>query len=381
MKRSIIMLSFLGIALAFMAFECSSAELTGAKLYLNQKQYAKAQEALEKEVAKNPLSDEGWFLLGSLHGEQGNLDKMIEAYGKSLKASPKFASDISNSKKYYWATSFNKGVGLFNQAAKSVKPDSVKILFGKAIEQFKASILCQPDSVAGYSNLAMVYYNLQDYDSAIAPLEKITQIGKSPEAYSMLGQIYADKAQKAKDAKDDQAFNPNVEKAIKIFEEGKSKFPENGDILLRYSNALILANKLDVAIQAFKTGVEKEPGNKYYRYNYGVVLLNTQKFADAETQFSEAIKIDPAYQNAIYNLAVTYVKWGDSFRQEADKKGESADVEKIKEKIVKAKNVLEGVLKNDEKNPSLWDLLARVYANLGMNKESDEAFKKADQYK
>jgi len=52
MKRSFITLSLIGIALAFMAFECSSAELTGAKLYINQKQYAKAKEALEKEVAK-----------------------------------------------------------------------------------------------------------------------------------------------------------------------------------------------------------------------------------------------------------------------------------------------------------------------------------------
>jgi predicted Zn-dependent protease len=381
MKRRIIMLGILGMALAFMAFDCSSAELTGAKLYLNQKQYDKAKEALEKEVAKNPLSDEGWYLLGSLYGEQGSFDKMLDAYDKSVKASPKFAKEIADSKKYFWATSFNKGVSYFNQAAKATAPDTVKLFFGKAVENFKVSISCEPDSIVGYSNLAMVYFNLQDYDSAVYPLEKIIQLGKSPEAYTMLGQIYSEKAQKAKEAKDEATSTANLEKAIKILEEGKAKFPENADVLLRYSNALIQANKLDVAMEAFKVGVAKEPGNKYYRYNYGVVLLNSQKFAEAEEQFAEAVKLDPSYSNAIYNLAVTYVKWGDSFRQAADKKGESADVEKIKEKITKAKDVLEGVLKTDPKNPSLWDLLARVYANLGMNKESDDAFKKADQYK
>lgn len=381
MKKSILMLGILGIALAFMAFDCASAELTSAKMYLNQKHYDKAQEALEKEVANNPLSDEGWYLLGTLNAELGNMDKMIEAYGKSLQASPKFAKNISESKKYYWASNFNKGVAYFNRAGRASTEDSVKLFFRKAAEQFKLATKCEPDSIATYSNLAIAYVNLQDYDSAIEPLQKIIQLGNSPEAYSMLGQIYADKAKAAKEANDEATSNAMIEKAIKILDEGRVKFPENGDVLLRYSNALIQADKLDMAATAFKLGIEKEPTNKYYRYNYGVILLNSQKFAEAEAQFAEAVRLDPEYQSAIYNLAVTYVKWGDSFRQEADKKGESVDVEKVKEKVNKAKVLLEDVLKKDPKNPSLWDLLARVYANLGMKAESDDAFKKADQYK
>lgn len=381
MKRSFIYLSILGVALALMAFECSSAELTGAKLYLNQKQYAKAEEALLKEVAKNPKSDEGWFMLGyQIYGEQkGDYVKMLDALEKSLAASPKFAKEIDQAKKYYWATAFNKGVGYFNNAAKASTADSMKMYFGKAAEMFNNAALCQPDSVVNYTNLAMVYINTGDYASAVPPLEKAVKLGKSAEAYSLLGQIYLENAAKAKEAKNDAEFNTTIEKAITVLDAGRQKFPENGEILLRYSNALIAANKMDVAMAAFKTGVEKEPENKYYRYNYGVVLLNGGKFADAETQFKKAIELDAKYSNAIYNLGVTYVRWGTSFREAAEKKGESVDENLVKEKFTLALPHIKNYLDMNPKEPALWDLLGKIYANLGMKTESDEAFKKADE--
>ncbi|MEW6652217.1 MAG: tetratricopeptide repeat protein [Bacteroidota bacterium] len=381
MKRSFIYLSIIGAALALMAFQCSSAELTGAKLYLNQKQFAKAEEALLKEVAKNPKSDEGWFILGyQIYGEQkGDYAKMLGAFDNSLAASPKFAKEIDQAKKYYWATSFNMGVSYFNNAAKATTPDSMKMLFAKAADMFSSAALCQPDSVVNYTNLAMVYINTGDYSSAIAPLEQAVKLGKSSEAYSLLGQIYLESAAKAKEAKNDAEFNATIEKSIAVLEAGKKKFPDNGEILLRYSNALIAANKMDVAMEAFKAGVEREPENKYYRYNYGVVLLNNGNFADAETQFKKAIELDSKYSNAIYNLGVTYVRWGTSFRETAEKKGESVDENLVKEKFTLALPHIKSYLELNPKEPALWELLGKIYANLSMKQESDDAFKKADE--
>ncbi|KAF0152625.1 MAG: tetratricopeptide domain-containing protein [Ignavibacteria bacterium] len=381
MKRSFIYLSIVGAALALMAFQCSSAELTGAKLYLNQKQFAKAEEALLKEVAKNPKSDEGWFILGyQIYGEHKNdYVKMIDAFEKSLAASPKFAKEIDQAKKYYWASAFNRGVGYFNNAAKASTPDSMKTIFAKAADMFNSAALCQPDSVINYTNLAMVYINTGDYASAIAPLETAVKLGKSSEAYSLLGQIYLENANKAKEEKNDSEFNTTIEKAITVLDAGRQKFPDNGEILLRYSNALIAANKMDVAMAAFKTGVEKEPENKFYRYNYGVVLLNSGNFAEAETQFKKAIELDDKYSNAIYNLGVTYVRWGTSFREAAEKKGESVDENIVREKFTLAYPHIKSYLEMNPKEPALWELLGKIYANLNMKKESDDAFKKADE--
>ncbi len=386
MKKAFIYLSILGMVLGIMAFQCASAELTGAKLYINQKQYEKAKETLLKEVQKNPNSDEGWYLLGYLFGEEGNIPKMLEAFDKSLSISKKFEQQIIESKKYYWATGFNKGVSFFNMATKTANQDSMKLLFEKAAENFNNSILCEPDSAGAYINLVYTYLNLNRIDDTITPLEKLVNIGTSPEAFSMLGQIYTEKGNQLMDnyklsnnpADSIQAFD-NFNKAIEVLEKGRQKYPDDGEILLRLSNAYISANKLDVAMSAFKAGVEKEPNNKYYRYNYGVLLLNADNYSEAETQFKAAIELDPDYTNAVYNLAVTYIRWGAKIREEMEEKGEVSDA--YKEKFNAAIPYLEKYLAVNPQEPTIWELLGKVYANLGMKEKSEEAFNKADQYR
>jgi len=386
MKKGIIYLSLMVMMLGIAAFQCSSPELTGAKLYINQKQYDKAKEALLKEVEKNPASDEGWFLLGSLYGEEGNFEKMLEAFDKSTSISPKFKAEIEEARKYYWATSFNKGVSLFNSASNAVSPDSAQVLYDKAIKEFNNSILCEPDSAIGYSNIVFALINSNRTDEAIAPLKKLVDMGIAPEAYAILGQIYTNKAsalmstyKTSKAESDSLLAMQEYKKAIELLEQGRAKFPEDSDILLQLSNAYIGANKLDVALNAFRDGVIQEPENKYYRYNYGVLLLNAGNFTEAEKQFKSAIDIDPEYTNAIYNLAVTYVRWGTEMREEMEEKGEVND--SFKEKFSLAIPYLEKYLDTNPNESAIWDLLGRVYANLGMEEKSIDAFKKADETK
>ena len=129
--------------IATTGFDCQSTEITSAKLYIQQKQYDKALESLQKEVAKNPKSDEGYYLMGYIYGEQGNYSEMVNAYNKSLAASDKFKDDISKSNTYYWANQFNKGVKLYQNGTKETNSDSSKILLDKSIVAFKNAIMIE----------------------------------------------------------------------------------------------------------------------------------------------------------------------------------------------------------------------------------------------
>jgi len=74
MKKALSILVVISMVLGLSAFSCSSTELTSAKLYVQQKNFDKAIDALEKETTKNPKSDEGFYLLGYVNGEKGNLE-------------------------------------------------------------------------------------------------------------------------------------------------------------------------------------------------------------------------------------------------------------------------------------------------------------------
>ncbi len=375
-KLKILIALALLLGIATTGFDCQSTELTSAKLYIQQKQYDKALESLQKEVEKNPKSDEGYYLMGYIYGEKGDFSNMVDAYNKSLAASDKFKDDIKKSEIYYWANQFNKGVKLYQDGTKITDKDSSTIVLDKSIEAFKNAIMIEPDSSNSYKNLSFVYISKGDNDAAVEPLQKLIDLEKSADGYKYLGEILYEKGTKLKATDSVEALN-NFNKAIDVLEKGRKLYPKDSDILRTLANSYISANKIDVAKEIFKKGIEAEPDNKYYKYNYGVLLLQAGDYQDAETQFKKAVEIDPEYENAIYNLAVTYVKWGAQINKEAEDKGEMENQE-YKEKYQKALPYLEKVAEKKSDDPQMFELLGRVYTVLNMQAKAKDAFNKAD---
>jgi len=370
--------------LAVTGFECASTELTSAKLYIQQKNYTKALESLQREVEKNPQSDEGYYLLGYVSGELGNFDTLVYAFNKSLAISKQFEKDIDASKKYYWAQSFNQGVGNFQKGSNSKDKDSAQIFFDKSIAAFKNAIAIEPDSADTFKNLAFVYMTEQKFDEAVEPLQTLIQKEKTVDGYKYLGEIYYEKAVKFRNqyenshnVNDSLSATEYYEKTINLMQEGRKLYPNDSELLILLSNSFIGAKRIDVAIGAFKIGVEQDPVNKYYRYNYGVLLLGNNDFREAEEQFIKAIEIDPAYQNAIYNLGVTYVKWGAKLAKENEDKKDNQDTV-FMEKYRASLPYLERSLQLKPDDAAMWELVGRVYTVLGQQDKAQKAFDKAD---
>ncbi|GJQ62472.1 MAG: hypothetical protein SCALA702_15250 [Melioribacteraceae bacterium] len=386
MKRVFSIIALLAMIFGVTAFQCSSTEITSAKLYIQQENLPKAKEVLLKEIEKNPKSDEGFFLLGYVNGQQGDVKDMMENYKKSLEISSKFKEKIDGDKLSHWADNFNKGVGFYNRASKANTPDSTNMYFEKAITHFGNAIDLQPDSLNTYQNLIFTLIQVDRSDEAIPYLETLIEKKNTADNYVTLGEIYSTKGAKLmnqfkenKNNADSVAAMVEYNNAIGVLERGREAHPDNSDVLLLLSNAYIAADKMDVAMDAFKAGVEKEPDNQYYRYNYGVLLLGANMFSEAADQFEKAVDIDPDYTNALYNLGVTYIKWGTEVREEAEAAEQEDD--SYKGMFEKALPALERYLEMKPEEPAVWELVGKIYANLGMNDKSMDAYNKADQYR
>ncbi|HCY76211.1 MAG TPA: hypothetical protein DHV28_09845 [Ignavibacteriales bacterium] len=378
MKHSkLFVLAFLMLSMVFVGYQCGSTEITSAKLYIQQKNYDKAIDVLQKEITKNPNSDEGYYLLGYVQGEQGKFESMVESYDKSLAISKNFEKNINDSRKYFWAQAFNRGVSLYQRGVKSSDADSAKVYYDKSIADFKSALRIEPDSGDTYKNLAFVYLSKGDNESAIEPLQQLIDREKALDGYKFLGEIYFVNGTNLKTQGKDTEAKEQFNKSITVLEEGLKVHPNNSDLLLTLSNSYIGADRTNEAIEPFKKGVAAEPENKYYRYNYGVLLLGINDFEGAETQFKKAIEIDPNYDNAIYNLGVTYVKWGTYINKKADEEGKVTDDYKLKYQA--ALPYLEKAVQMKDANAQTWELLGKVYSVLGMQDDATNAFKKADE--
>lgn len=446
----LIIISILLTAFLFSNIALGSPYTTAAKMAIQLKDYKKALELLKKEIANDPESNEGYYLMGFVYGKLNKIDEMLDAYNKSLAIDDEYEKEITADKFNTWAIFFNKGVKYFQKGNKPNErlmgensstvinwlgqPDKIvesryenistkmyiynnfnlNIYFDKdkavgytqisdaqttsmdsslglgttyyyeiSAESFKTAVKIEPDSIDTHRNLAFVLLNAQRYDEAIEPLQTIIDKRNSKDGYRFLGNIYYNKAKtlqskfiSTKNSEDSVAYIKMYDKAIEILEAGKKAFPSDSNILLALSNSYIGANKTDVAINAFKEGVERQPDNKYYHYNYGVLLLGSKKYVEAIEQFKAAEKIDANYENAIYNLGVVYVQWGDEIRK--SEQDQEVQTDKFKAKYEAALPYLEKVIQLNDKEAAIWETLGKVYTRLGKTSDAENAFNKSD---
>jgi len=365
------------LSMLFVGYQCGSTEITSAKLYIQQKNYDKAIEVLQKEITKNPKSDEGYYLLGYVQGEQGKFNEMVDSYDKSLAISKSFEKNINDSRKYFWAQAFNRGVSLYQRGVKSTDPDSQKVFYDKSIADFKSALNIEPDSGDTYKNLAFVYLSKGDNEAAIEPLKQLIAREQSLDGYKFLGEIYYVNGTNLKAQEKNDEAKVEFNKSIDVLEEGLKLYPDNAEMLVTLSTAYIGADRGNEAREKYKKLVEAKPDDKNIRYNYGVLLLGADDFEGAETQFKKAIEIDPAYDNSIYNLGVTYLKWGTYLNKKADEEGKVNDEYKAKYQM--ALPYLEKAVEMPDANAQTWELLGKVYSVLGMNEDATKAFNKADE--
>jgi len=385
MQKSNILLAVVLLAgMILSGFQCSSTELTSARLYIQQKNFDKAIEVLKKDVEKNPKSDEGWFLLGHTYGEIDDIENMIIAYDKSLAISSKFEKEIIDSKNFYWANSFNQGVNLFQRGNNTADEDSAKIFYDKSIDAFETAAIIQPDSADTYKNMAFVYMSSGRNELAIEPLQELVELKKELDGYRYLGEIYytigTSKSAEyniSGNALDSMEAAEYYDKAIFILEEGVAIYPTDGELTRILNSSYIETGRIAEALESSKVLVEAEPDNETYRYNYGVILLQTDDYPGAEEQFLKALEINPDYENAAYNLGLTYVKWGTTLKEREEETEVYTDEDLAKYR--QALPYLELIVETDAENAEIWELLGKVYGILSMQEEAMEAFNKADQ--
>lgn len=385
MKR-ILPIGIVVLAVIFFAttgFQCGSAETTSARLYMQQKQWEKAEASLLKEVTKNPTNEEAWFLLGQVRLEMRKYNEMNEAYARALEISDTHKPEIARNRLAVWAMMYNEGVGLYNKGRDTAS------YYDKAIDRFSTAITLVPDSSGTYYVRALSYYAQQKYPEALADLD--AAIAKNPEfedAARLLGQIYYNQALERLRAKDDAGAADAFAKATVGFEKAYQANPGNAENITNLIDVYERTKNSDKAMALTKSAVEKDPQNKVFRYAYGVFLLKQESYAESIEQFKKAVEIDPKYTDAVYNLGVSYLNWGVTLKAEADKKAE-AERQKNKGKDVKedltykdrfkdALPYLEQAAELRADDSMLWQQLGKLYANLNMVDKSKAAFENYD---
>ena len=178
-----------------------------------------------------------------------------------------------------------------NRGAALYERDSLE----EAMKNFEKTQVVLPDDTIAYFYGGIVANSMEDYDKAIANMEKyIEKGGTSSDAYSVMINTYSG-------PKDDK------EKALETARKAKEKFPNNPEFPKVEIGLLIEMNQIEEAKKGLETAVVREPDNKQYQFYLGYVNSKLEKWEDAKKNFTQALKIDPSYFDAQYYLAQVYL--------------------------------------------------------------------------
>jgi len=237
MKRLNSILLVSGLLLAMLTlFGCQSKELTSAKVYIQQDDWAKAEEQLKNAVALYPNDAEAHTLLGEAYARKGEYIKMNEHFDSSLNIGPVFSQRIKSIRDKYWVENFNKGVGKVKNEA-----------FEDALTAFKTCVAIDAAREDAYKNIAYVYIKMENTDEAINNYSKVLEINPSDtKTMIQLGTLYYK----------NEKFAETVELMDKIL----ALEPDNLDAFSQKAFAYDSMGETEKAFNAYNEALLKKPG-------------------------------------------------------------------------------------------------------------------------
>ncbi|MFH0990472.1 MAG: tetratricopeptide repeat protein [bacterium] len=359
-----IIISILAVVL-FQGFQCGSPEFTGAKVYMQQKNFIEAKRLLEIEVKKNPQNTEAWYFLGGIYAEEGNYDGMNEAFNEVLKAGSVHAADIRTIRYAKWGQHLNAGVAFLERAT----ADSAAY-FEKSIKEFINASRAWPDTGLTYKYIAYGYNNKGDFDNAIVNFRKAWEMGKDVESIKRIGRIYATRGQQHRE-KFDIENEPKL-KSIRDYAEAK-RSTSKSEIVKWLGNPRIEKEK---PVKGKKPPTKEEWFFDTYKYKIVVdgdkilekqelgtfaptidsieIKLAVVEFEKAVSALDLALKADPKDNESITLLMSSYVGTG---------------------RIKDAVKTFELAVANDQKNKMNHYLLGVLYREDGQIEKAIEQLK------
>jgi len=295
-------LLLVAVCIAFAA-GCTNANLVGGRNYVDQGVYDKAVSVLESAVIELPSDPEAHYLLGKAYVHTNQYEKAAPELAKSAELDPKFyalRADTIQSDVY--ALLFNSG-NEFLAAGQ----------YADALDRYKKAMLFGPEKKDLYQNLGFVYTKLGQRQDAIRSYRKMFDLDRdNVDALRIVLGLLSDAGER--------------DEALAIAKEILQNKPGDTQILgmladMYYADADSAKARGDVETQRqklreiaplYESLLQKDAGNTEAMYQLGLVSYQLEDYGKAATYFESTLEAttpdDEHHRDALYNLAVSYIK-------------------------------------------------------------------------
>ena len=272
---------------------CDSTDMTSAKVYLQQKNYEKAEEMLIAATEKEPMNSEPSYLLATeIYARNKSWAKTSEYLAMSEGIDGKFAEKIKVAREKYWIDNFNLGAQSYNAMIKGEAKDPAA-LSEITIKAFLDCIILSPDKPESYSTLAQVYLFNEDFSKGKEYM--ILSVEKNPMDITSLvnlGNVYF----RDKDYDDALVF---LQRALDV---DKSNLNAIKQIAFVYD----AKGEKEKAAEAYLNAIGVDPSNTDLHYNLGVLYFQQDKWEAAAAEFIKVGELSPNEVDGLFNAGLAF---------------------------------------------------------------------------
>ena len=160
--------------------------------------------------------------------------------------------------------------------------------------------------------------------------------------------------------------------ALNVILEGKSKYPDDFNILIAETNIYLASGQNEKAMANLQEAIEKDPTNPTIYYAIGVNYAQIDDIENAEKSYKKAVELRPDYFEANYNLGALYVNQAAMLLEEANALpfSQQAEYEALKkqanDKLSLSLPYLEKAIELDPSDRNTLLSLKEIYTRLEM---------------
>lgn len=268
-----------------------------------------AEREYKKALELVPERQEPRFELIKLYKDQGKTTKIIQLYENILRSNPNNIRAAIELGLYYHqqgmtqkARKILQKLGVRSQNEFEVIINVIQLYidpkqYDDALVVVKGMQKGLPDSPDLNHLAGIAYYQLKDYDQAIAHFKKVTPQSRFfQDAVVHVAFILQEKEKN--------------EEAIKFLTAAVEKDPENSDFKYYLGTFYEETGDFESAEKYIRQAIDKEPENPRYFFRLGVVYDKGQKKQASMEAMRKVIELDPKHANALNYLGYTYADLG-----------------------------------------------------------------------
>lgn len=318
-------------------------------ILLNQKRMTEAEQAVKKGLQYSSDSPVGYYYLGRIAIEAGNLEQALSSFDRAITVNPSFEpAYLAQASVHESRQEQEKAIAVLKKYLLQVNPRNREVRqhliqlyiatkdYAGGLAELEKMLQDNPADLDVQLRMALIYGEKKEFSKAIPQLIEILKVKPAElKVRDYLGYLYEETKDIPK-ALETYRYNLHLDprfadshihlgvllyrlkqfpEAVTHLDEAVRLMPKQPEPHIVLGLAYLQSDQFEKASQAFQEGIRHNPKNADLHFNLGTAYDKMSRFDDVERAMETALSIDPHHADALNYLGYSYAERGVKIEQ------------------------------------------------------------------